>query len=189
MALTETHEKVGHTNQGLWHHKGMQLPAYVQHVANDLIASGHPESEAVQMAIGIIKNWATGQGNVKPDTRAKAVAALAEWERLKAQSHVTSAATAKRAVITAASVNDLPDSAFAFIENGGSKDSSGRTVPRSLRHFPIPDAAHIRNALARAPQSPFGDKAMPKIRAAAKKAGVQVADDNQQQHRVAGDSG
>ena len=179
MAATETHEKVGHTNQGLWHHKGMQLPAYVQHVANDLIASGHPESEAVQMAIGIIKNWATGGGgNVKPDTRAKAVAALAEWERLKAQAHVTSAATAKRATITASSVNDLPDSAFAFIEPGGSKDSGGRTVPRSLRHFPIHDAAHIRNALARAPQSPFGDKAMPKIRAAAKKAGVQVADDN-----------
>ena len=28
-ALTETHEKVGHTGQGLWHHKGMQLPAYL----------------------------------------------------------------------------------------------------------------------------------------------------------------
>jgi HK97 family phage prohead protease len=74
------------------------------------------------------------------------------------------------------SVNNLPDSAFAYIEGGGSKDSSGKTVPRLLRHFPIHDAAHVRNALARAPQSPFGEKAMPKIRAAAKKFGVQVSD-------------
>src|SRR5262249_46497049 len=48
----------------------------------------------------------------------------------------------------------------------------------SLRHFPVHDAAHTRNALSRAPQSPFGDKAMPKIRAAAKKFGIDVGDDS-----------
>src|SRR5215467_4056533 len=80
------------------------------------------------------------------------------------------------AQMTAQSINDLPDSDFAYIEPGGSKDPSGKTVPRSLRHFPIHDAAHVRNALARAPQSPFGEKAMPKIRAAAKKFGVQVSE-------------
>ena len=82
------------------------------------------------------------------------------------------------AQMAAASINDLPDSAFAYIEPGGSKDSSGKTVPRSLRHFPVHDKAHVQNALSRAPQSPFGGKAMPKIRAAAKKFGVQVSDDN-----------
>jgi hypothetical protein len=76
------------------------------------------------------------------------------------------------------SINDLSDSDFAYIAPGGSKDSSGKTVPRSLRHFPIHDAAHVRNALARASQSPFGAKAMPKIRAAAKKFGVNVSDDS-----------
>ena len=60
------------------------------------------------------------------------------------------------------------------------KDGSGRTVPRSLRHFPVQDAAHVRDALSRAPQSPFGDKAMPKIKAAAKKLGVDVSDGNSQ---------
>jgi Escherichia/Staphylococcus phage prohead protease len=79
------------------------------------------------------------------------------------------------AELTSAAINDLPDSDFAYIEPGGSKDSSGKTTPRSLRHFPIQDAAHVRNALARAPQSPFGDKAMPKIKAAAEKFGVDVA--------------
>lgn len=83
--------------------------------------------------------------------------------------------TALRAEMTAGSVSDLPDSDFAYIEPGGTKDGSGRTVPRSLRHFPVHDAAHVRNALSRAPQSPFGDKAMPKIKAAAQKFGVAAA--------------
>jgi len=82
------------------------------------------------------------------------------------------------AVWTSQYINDLPDSSFAYIEPGGTKDSSGKTTPRSLRHFPYKDASgkvdlpHLRNALARAPQSPFGDKAMPKLKAAAKAAGV-----------------
>lgn len=85
------------------------------------------------------------------------------------------AQTQARAAMAAADINDLPDSDFAYIEPGGTKDSSGKTVPRSLRHFPLNDAAHARNALARAPQSPFGDKAMPKIMAACKKFGIQVS--------------
>lgn len=83
------------------------------------------------------------------------------------------------AAMPTASINDLPDSAFAYIEPGGKKDAQGKTVPRSLRHFPVHDAAHARNALARAPQSPFGDKAMAKIRAACKKFGIKIsADEN-----------
>jgi phage head maturation protease len=78
--------------------------------------------------------------------------------------------------MSSSAINDLPDSAFAYIESGGKKDDQGKTVPRSKRHFPIHDAAHVRNALARAPQSPFGDKAMPKIRAAAKKFGIKVTE-------------
>jgi HK97 family phage prohead protease len=91
-------------------------------------------------------------------------------------------ATVERAQMSSSSINDLPDSAFAYIEPGGKKDASGKTVPRSKRHFPIHDAAHVRNALARAPQSPFGAKAMPKIRAAAKKFGIQVGDQSNSAH-------
>jgi hypothetical protein len=78
------------------------------------------------------------------------------------------------AAMSTGSINDLPDSAFAYIEPGGSKDEDGKTTPRSLRHFPIHDEAHVRNALSRASQSPFGDKAMPKIRAAARRFGIRV---------------
>jgi HK97 family phage prohead protease len=60
---------------------------------------------------------------------------------------------------TAAYVNDLPDAAFLYVAPGGSKDSDGKTVPRSKRYFPVRDAsgkvdaAHLGNALARIPQA------------------------------------
>jgi hypothetical protein len=59
---------------------------------------------------------------------------------------------------TTAFVNNLPDSSFALVLPGGEKDEEGKTVPRSLRKLPYKDAggkvdpAHLRNALARAPQ-------------------------------------
>src|SRR5258708_11119937 len=81
-----------------------------------------------------------------------------------------------KAAMTSASINDLPDSAFAWIQPGGTKDAEGKTTPRSLRHFPVHDADHVRNALSRAPQSPCGDQAMPKIRAAAAKFGIKVSE-------------
>lgn len=67
--------------------------------------------------------------------------------------------TVEKAVWTTAYVNTLPDSAFLYIEAGGKKDKGGKTLPRSLRHFPVRDtngkidAAHARNAIARIPQS------------------------------------
>lgn len=63
------------------------LPPYVQHVAHALVEGGHPESEAIGMAIGIIKRWASGGGKVDSNTRAAAAKALAHWERMKAEAH------------------------------------------------------------------------------------------------------
>lgn len=59
----------------------------------------------------------------------------------------------------AAYVNDLPDSAFAVILPGGTKDGEGKTTPRSLRKLPHHDASgsvdmpHLRNAMSREPQT------------------------------------
>jgi len=56
-------------------------------------------------------------------------------------------------------INRLPDSAFAIILPGGSKDEEGKTIPRDLRKFPHHniqgevDIPHLRNANARVPQS------------------------------------
>jgi hypothetical protein len=81
----------------------------------------------------------------------------------------------EKATWTTAYVNDLPDSSFLHVEGGGKKDAGGKTTPRSLRHFPVKDAdgkvdlPHLRNALARIPQSklPQGakDKAAGKAKA------------------------
>ena len=68
-----------------------------------------------------------------------------------------SAKIKENAVWTAAYINDLPNSSFAYIEAGGKKNGEGKTVPRSLRHLPYKDAGgkvdlpHLRNAIARAP--------------------------------------
>jgi len=76
------------------------------------------------------------------------------------------------AVWTTKYKNDLPDSAFMYIEPGGKKDSDGKTTPRSLRHFPYKDASgkidpiHVRNAIARIPQAKIS--AQLKIRLQAK---------------------
>ncbi len=60
-------------------------------------------------------------------------------------------------------INDLPDSAFMYIEEGGEKDEEGKTTPRSLRHLPYKDKEgnidlpHVRNALARLNQVELKD--------------------------------
>lgn len=77
-----------------------------------------------------------------------------------------------KAELSSAEENDLPDSAFAYIEPGGTKDAEGKTVPRGKRHFNISDEAHVRNALGRLPQSPFEAKARPKVEAAARRMGL-----------------
>ncbi|HYW23090.1 MAG TPA: HK97 family phage prohead protease, partial [Terriglobales bacterium] len=64
----------------------------------------------------------------------------------------------RKATWSGAYVNDLPDSSFALILPGGSKDAENRTTPRSLRKLPHHDSSgsidlpHLRNALSRAPQ-------------------------------------
>ncbi len=60
---------------------------------------------------------------------------------------------------TVAYQNDLPDDAFLYIEADAEKDDTGKTTPRSKRHFPYRDASgkvdlpHLQNAVARIPQS------------------------------------
>lgn len=67
------------------------LPKYIEDVAIGIMKSGKSRENAIQIAISRIKVWAAGGGDVNPDTRAKAAAALAQWERMKAS------AAAKRA--------------------------------------------------------------------------------------------
>ena len=67
-------------------------------------------------------------------------------------------------------INDLPDSAFAYVETGGKKDKDGKTVPRSLRHFPLKDKdgnwdrAHVISALQRLNQTTLSDNVKKQIK-------------------------
>ena len=115
--------------------------------------------------------------STKDEARAFAAAGAAA-DKVDNVNPFAKAAVFMEATWDTAYINNLPDSSFAYIESGGTKDGDGKTVPRSLRHFPYKDDSgavdlpHLRNALARAPQSPFGDNAMPKLKAAASSAGV-----------------
>lgn len=73
-----------------WIEKVGKLPAYIEEVANSLhTKQGMTISRAIATAISQIKKWAvTGSAEVK----AKAVAALAQWEALKAKAKAMKAA-------------------------------------------------------------------------------------------------
>lgn len=71
-----------------------ELPEYICRIAKHLIATGSSVSAAIATAINTVKRWAAGGTSSKSgpraekvhaDTQAKAAAALAEWEALKAK--------------------------------------------------------------------------------------------------------
>jgi phage head maturation protease len=127
------HEPLGKPGgPGLFHHKNMQLPAFVQHVARDLMESrGMPESEAIATAISMCKKWAAGGQDVKPETRAKAAAAVAEWERLKAGAHATrkDGGMSRTELFRSYPLEDY------HIVRTGEGDSSGRVVEAYMTVF------------------------------------------------------
>jgi hypothetical protein len=69
---------------GLWKHKGLQLPPYIQNVAHGIMKSVKDKSRAIATAIATVKRWARGGGKVSPEVRAAAAKAVAQWEALKA---------------------------------------------------------------------------------------------------------
>lgn len=60
------------------------LPRYIEEVAIGIMKSGKTRERAIPIAISRIKRWAAGLDGVKKDTQAKAIAALAQWEKMKA---------------------------------------------------------------------------------------------------------
>lgn len=89
-AASTVHHPFGSpSGPGLFRMKGAQLPAYIQNVAHALLRTGRAadESSAIQIAVGVIRRWASGGGKVSPEVRAAAAKAIAEWESLKAAAH------------------------------------------------------------------------------------------------------
>lgn len=85
-----------------WVQENGGLPEYICQVARSISTKrGKSISNAIQIAVGVIKRWAKGVGDVNADTRAKAAKAVAQWEALKAK------ARAKGAVKASADVDDM----------------------------------------------------------------------------------
>jgi hypothetical protein len=62
------------------------LPKYIEEVADSIHRKrGLSISRSIAIAVSRMKVWASGGGDVDPDTRAKAAKALAEWEAKKAR--------------------------------------------------------------------------------------------------------
>jgi hypothetical protein len=74
---------------GLWRHKGWRLPNYVEQVSKGIMKSGRAatESQAIQMALGVLARWARGGGKVSPEVQAAAAKAIADYAALKAAAH------------------------------------------------------------------------------------------------------
>lgn len=79
-------------------------------------------------------------------------------------------------------VNLLPDSEFAYIEEGGNTDSFNRTVPLTLRHFPIASEGQIISSLEALEASNLSEELkfdiLDRIEAKAKKMNVKLDKDN-----------
>jgi hypothetical protein len=97
-ASTVPHPFGSPTGPGLWHVKGMMLPAYIQNVAHALLRDGaaQDEADAIQKAVGIVQDWAAGRtpngkGRVHADVQAAASKAVAEWEAKRARAHAQAA--------------------------------------------------------------------------------------------------
>lgn len=139
------HEPFGSpSGPGLFHHKGLQLPAYIQHVAHRLLAQGHDESRAIEMAVGIVRDWAhghDGHGNkVSADVQAAAAKAMAQWEADKASS-----GKARRSAVTVAKKAGVG-------AGGGDSGDSGNGMSRAAdwrqltRPFMVEDLRIMRAA-------------------------------------------
>jgi hypothetical protein len=63
-----------------WVDKAGGLPPFIRAVAHALMREGHSKAKAIQLAVGTIRRWAAGGGDVTAKTRAKAAATIAEWD-------------------------------------------------------------------------------------------------------------
>lgn len=183
-----THQKVGHTGKGLWGHKGVQLPAYIQHVANDLMDEGKTESHAIEMAVGIIKNWAHGhpsggEKSVKPKTVAAAQKALAEWNALKARYGGSSDGKKELTAVHATKVVELKSYSAKERQNL-KKKGDALDLGQGEPSYPIADKKDWENAYKRyrseSAQNKYSSSQKSKIRnylkREAKKLGIDIGD-------------
>lgn len=71
-----------------WVEQNGGLPQYICEIAKSILEDGKMNvSRAIATAVSRVKVWAAGGGGVKPAVKAKAAAAVAQWENLKSKAH------------------------------------------------------------------------------------------------------
>lgn len=99
-----------------------ELPGYVREIARSIHQKrGMPLDRAIATAIAQVKRWCSGRGDVNADTRAKACAAVAEWEALKVRNRARMAA--RRAAKGEPDPGELKDTAPATEQGQGGEDA------------------------------------------------------------------
>lgn len=85
-----------HPESSNWVEKAGGLPDYIERIAKHINSTTKSISTSIASAINTVKRWAAGgtvleHGGalVSKDTQAKAAAALAQWEAMKAKSHLS----------------------------------------------------------------------------------------------------
>jgi hypothetical protein len=180
------------------------LPDYICRIARAVKKSGHTTSEAISIAVSRIKVWAAGKG-VDKDTQAKAAAALAEWEKLRAKSHAKTAAKDAAKDVKASvefNVSDIDllravaftpkcefnalDKMLMFAADKETGNEYGNVPYADAKNkkYPVDTAAHVRAAWSYINQkknqggySPAELAAIKtKIKAAAKKFDIDISD-------------
>jgi peptidoglycan hydrolase-like protein with peptidoglycan-binding domain len=120
-----------------WVNKVGGLDPYLRAVAHGLQRKGLSESEAIQQAWGILRNWAEGKGNVTPETRARAVKAVANMERKRAQAHSLTADPTS-SVDLAWNESLHPRNKGKFAPKGSATTTTGGSLPPEM-------AANVRD--------------------------------------------
>ncbi len=131
---------------GLWHHKNLQLPPYIQNVSKALARGGLGESEAIHKAVGIVKDWAAGRtpngkGRVHPDVQAAAVKAIAEWNAKRAEAHASSASKGKVAAT-------MTDSALDRVLALAQTDTATATDPHATMAACVGQACDLLHSVS-----------------------------------------
>ena len=163
-ASTEKHPLGKPGGPGLWHHKGMELPPYIQNIAKAIMEKrGIPLGQAIAIARGATKRWASGRGKVHSEVRAAAAKTSAEWDAKRGVSKgLTAAERAKHqlsrskesATTIKAALRDRETDLAPLLESWLGAHDDSRPVqgsPEELRE------AGIRASSGSGPLSPRSD--------------------------------
>lgn len=117
-----------------WVDQAGGLDPYLRQVAHALIRQGHSKSQAIRMAWGILRNWATGKGNVSPKVRAAAAKSVANMEAKRARTtdlstpQETTVSQLDRAALDLAVRDYVRDNVGKFSTTGSTRPAAGSST-------------------------------------------------------------